>query len=307
MLTTREAIALKIETTYKTDAVPSPSADAILVSELSISNEGLRMLERPNIKPSISTDQMIFAGTLKRITFTAEIKGSGTAGTAPELGQAFRACGLDETIVASTSVAYQPVSSDHESCTIYYYQDGRLRKLLGARGTFTINAENGAYGTAQFEFTGHDGGLADAAFPALSYDSTIPSPFMDINFQLDSFGPVINSFSMNLTNEIMMPGDVRDTFGFGEIRISKRDPNGSIDPEATLLATKDFETMFKAGTLMALNTGEVGKTEGNKWQFEASIALREVTQGERDQIRTDELSFGCHETTTDDEFTLTFL
>ena len=307
MLTTREAIALKIETTYRTDATPSASADALLVSELSVSNEGLRMLERNNIKPTISTDQMIFAGTLKKITFTAEIKGSGAAGTAPEIGQALRACGLDETVTASTSVAYKPVSQDHESATIYYYQDGRLQKLLGCRGTFSISAENASYGAATFEFTGHDGGLADASFPALSYDSTVPVPFMDINFQLDSYGPVINSFNMDVANTVVMPGDVRDEYGFGEIRISKRDPNGSIDPEAVLLATKDFQAGLKAGTRFALNTGEVGKVTGNKWRFAASIALRDITQGDREQIRTDELAFGCHETSTDDEFTLTFL
>ena len=53
MLTTKEAIALKIETTQGVEAAPDPSADAILVSELSYANEGLRMVERPLIKPTI--------------------------------------------------------------------------------------------------------------------------------------------------------------------------------------------------------------------------------------------------------------
>jgi len=307
MLTTREAILLKVETTYKVDATPTASADAILVSELAPSNEGLRMLERNNIKPSIATDQSVFAGTLKKLAFTAEVKGSGTAGTAPEIGQALRCCGLDETIVAGTSVAYQPVSDGQETCTIYYYQEGRLRKMTGCVGTASISAENGAYASIAFEFTGHDAGLADSTFPTISYDSTVPSAFMDINFQIDSYGPIINSMTLDLANTIVMPGDVRDEFGFGKLRITKRDPNGSIDPESATLATYDFETKFKAGTRMALNTGEVGKVSGNKWRLTASIALREIGQGDRDQIRTDELSFGCHETNTDDEFTLTFL
>ena len=306
MLITREAIALKIETTYKTDPTPNPVNDAILVSAPSVSNESLRMLERNNIKPSISTDQQVFAGTLKSISFTAEVKGSGVAGDAPELGQALRCCGLDETISAGTSVTYQPVSTGHESCTIYYYQDGRLNKLLGCRGTFTMSAENGGYATISFEFKGHDGGLVDASFPSLSYVDTLPAPFMGINFQLDTYGPVINSMSFDLANNILTPGDVRDTYGFGEIRISKRDPNGSIDPESELLATKDFNSIFESGARMVLDTGEVGSSAGNKWRFSSSIAIREITLGERDEVRTDELSFGCHEVGTDDDFSLVF-
>lgn len=306
MLTTREAIALKIESTYQTDATPSPSTDAILVSDLNVANKGLRMVERDNIKSTISTDKPVFAGTLKKMTFTAEIKGSGTAGTAPEIGQALRACGLGETIVASTSVTYEPVSADHESATIYYYQDGRLRKLLGCRGTFTADLEAGAYGSVQFEFTGHDGGLADASFPTLSYDSTVPVPLINLNFSVDSYGAIINALSLNAGNDVMMPGDISAEYGFGEIRISKRDPNGTIDPEAVLLATKDFETIFKNGTEMPLTTGAIGSTAGNIYQIDANIAIRDLAQADRDQIRVEEITFGCHEETTDDEFSIAF-
>ncbi|AGH44540.1 phage tail tube protein [Paraglaciecola psychrophila] len=306
MLITREAIALKIETTQGTDAVPSPSADAILISEVNISNEGLKMIDRPLIKPSISTEKKIFAGTLKKITFKAEIKGSGAAGTAPELGQALRACGMGEIIVASTSVTYGPVSTGHEPCTIYYYQDGRLRKILGCMGTATINAEAGGLGMVDFEFTGQDGGLVDANFPVLSYDSTVPVPFIGVAFSVGTFNAVINSLSLNFTNTISTPGNVRNANGFGDVRISQRDPNGSIDPEAVLVATKDFEAIWKAGTEMALTTGVIGSVAGNRWQLDANIALRDMSQGERDQIRVETLPFGCHEQTTDDEFSISF-
>lgn len=306
MLTTREAIALKIETTQGTEATPDPSTDAILVSEVSVSNEGLRMVDRPLIKPSISTEKKIFAGTLKKVTFTAELKGSGTAGTAPEIGKALRCCAMDETIVASTSVTYQPVSDAHESCTIYYYQDGRLYKLLGAKGTVTFNAESGGLGTAQFEFTGKDGGLVDQAFPALSYQSTVPRPFINVPFSIGGYNAVINTLTLNVANTISMPGNVRDENGYGDVRISQRDPNGTIDPEATKVSTIDFVAKFKSGELMTMTTGDVGSTSGNIWNLSANIAIRDISQGEREQIRTDELTFGCHEVTTDDEFTLVF-
>ena len=306
MLTTKEAIALKIETTQGTENAPDPSADAILVSEVSIANEGLRMVERPLIKPTISTEQSIFAGTLKKLTFTAELKGSGVAGTAPEIGQALRCCGLDETIVASTSVSYQPVSENHESCTIYYYQDGRLYKLLGAKGTATINAESGGLGTVQFEFTGKDGGLVDSAFPALSYNSTLPRPFIEVPFSIGGYAAVINAISLALGNTISTPGNVREADGFAQVEISKRDPTGTIDPEATNVATIDFESKFKSGELMTMTTGDVGSAAGNIWNLTANTAIRDISQGERDQRRTDDLTCGFHEIAGDDEFVLVF-
>ncbi|MEZ7225990.1 phage tail tube protein [Alteromonas sp. DY56-G5] len=304
MLTTKEAIALKIETTQGVEAAPDPSADAILVSELSYANEGLRMVERPLIKPTISTEQSIFAGTLKKLTFTAELKGSGTAGVAPEIGQALRCCGMSETI--GSSVVYQPVSEGHESCTIYYYQDGRLNKIVGAKGTATINAEAGGLGTIQFEFTGKDAGRVDQNFPALSYNATVPRPFIEVPFSIGGYDAIINSFSLAFGNTISTPGNVREADGYAQVEISKRDPNGSIDPEAQKISVIDFETKFKNGELMDMTTGDVGKVAGNIWNVSAKVGIRDISSGERDQRRTDDLTYGAHETLGDDEFTIEF-
>ena len=304
MLTTKEAIALKIETTQGVEAAPDPSADAILVSELSYANEGLRMVERPLIKPTISTEQSIFAGTLKKLTFTAELKGSGTAGVAPEIGQALRCCGMSETI--GSSVVYQPVSEGHESCTIYYYQDGRLNKIVGAKGTATINAEAGGLGTIQFEFTGKDAGRVDQNFPALAYNATVPRPFIEVPFSIGGYDAIINSFSLAFGNTISTPGNVREADGYAQVEISKRDPNGSIDPEAQKISVIDFETKFKNGELMDMTTGDVGKVAGNIWNVSAKAGIRDISAGERDQRRTDDLTYGAHETLGDDEFTIEF-
>ena len=56
------------------------------------------------------------------------------AGTAPPYGDALLACGLAETIVASTSVAYNPVSAAFSSATIECFIDTIKHQMLGARG-----------------------------------------------------------------------------------------------------------------------------------------------------------------------------
>jgi hypothetical protein len=306
MLTTRAAIALKIESTYKTDATPDPAVDAILVSQLNESNSNLRMIERNNIKPSLATDQQVFGGTMKQITFTAEVKGSGTAGQPPDIGQALRACGLSETIVPSTSVTYQPASTALESATIYYYMDGILKRITGARGTASFTGETGSYGMINFEFIGHDDGEADLAYPTLSYDSTVPVPLINLNFSVDSYGAIINSLNLDLANTMSIAPNIRETYGFGEVRITKRDVNGTMDPESVTLSTQNFISAFRANTVMPLDTGVIGATEGNRYQITSNIAIRDISNGEREQIMTNELTFACIESTSDDEIVLEF-
>ena len=55
-----------------------------------------------------------------------------------------------------------------------------------------------------------------------------------------------------------------------------------------------------------MTTGDVGSTPGNIWNLSQTIAIRDIAQGERDQRRTDDLTYGAHETSGDDEFTLVF-
>ena len=126
MLTSREVVLVKKETTYNTDAAPVAANDALLIGNPSWSHEGLRMNERNTVKNTNGVNQHIFGGTLKTISLEIELKGSGAAGTAPEFGVLFEACSYDETIIPSTSVIYAPTSTtaDQKSVTVYYYQDG---------------------------------------------------------------------------------------------------------------------------------------------------------------------------------------
>ena len=87
-LVKQEGILVKIETTPGTDAVPTAADDALLVENIGWSFAGARMLERGAVKSTLGKLQPIFAGTLMEITFDVELKGSGTAGVAPEVGPA---------------------------------------------------------------------------------------------------------------------------------------------------------------------------------------------------------------------------
>ena len=293
MLTKRELIALKIESTYNTDSAPT-AIDAMLVENVSPSYEGARLVERNPIKPTLGKEQSIHAGNLIQLTFDAEMKGSGVAGTAPEIGQALRACGFGETIVASTSVTYEPVSESIESCTIYYYQDGKLQVITGARGTVELNMTVGDKPMASFTFTGHDAGDSDAALISGTYDNTVPPPVINGSFDVGGFAAVISALSFNLGNEVVTPPDFNSPDGYSEVFISDRDMSGSFDPEYTLKATQDWIADWKNGVNKLITTGVIGSAAGNRIQLDILQAYyRELGQGDRDSIRTLDIGFGA--------------
>ncbi len=302
MLVNREVILAKVETTYNTDSNPLPTTDAILVEEPSWANEGLRMVERPAVRQNIGMLQQVYAGALKTVTFSCELKGSGTAGTAPEIDPLLRMCGFGVTTATGSSNTYDPVSTGHESGTIYYYQDGTLHRLTGCRGNVSFSLETGNKGMAQFTITGHAAAVTDTALPTPTYDSTVPPPVLGAGFSIDSFSAVINAFSFDMSNTIAMPPDISASDGFGEIQITRRDVNGSFDPEHELVATEDFIGNFTSGKSMGLDTGTVGSTAGNRYQIiMPAVYYRDASPGDRDGVRTLDLPFGAAEANGDDE------
>ncbi|MEK9725757.1 MAG: hypothetical protein VW405_20055, partial [Rhodospirillaceae bacterium] len=93
MLKTRHVLLAEIESAYNTDPTPTAADNAILVENLSWSYAGARMADRSGaVKPGLVPLKNLYAGTLMEVSFDCEIKGSGSAGTAPAFGPLLRAC-----------------------------------------------------------------------------------------------------------------------------------------------------------------------------------------------------------------------
>lgn len=314
MLSNREVITVKIETTYNTDSVPTGSANAVLVEDPSWSLEGLRMIARNPVTAGIDTHQHLFAGTLRQVTFNMEVKGAGAAYSAsvqPEMDPLLRACGLGSTIVTtggSESVTYAPVSTGHESVTIYYYQDGLLNILTGCRGnaSFTFNVSDGR-GMVAFTMTGHSASTTDVAIATPTYDSTLPPPILNGSFTVDGYGAIIDGLAFDLSNTISTPPDLNATDGYSEVYITKRDVNGSFSPERVLVATEAFEANLRSGASMALTTGAIGSTQYNKYTVAMPvISYRNISPGDRDGLGIFDTPFGAAASSGDDEFSILF-
>lgn len=155
-------ITAKIETTYATDAAPTGAANAMLVSDMSINVLEAQNVSRDLVRGYFGGSEQLVGTANKRVGFTIELAGSGTKSVAPAFAPLLLACGMEQkTITPSGGTAhieFWPVSTAIPSVTIYYYDDGALHKLLGARGNVTLNAKAGERPTLVFDFVGIDGG-----------------------------------------------------------------------------------------------------------------------------------------------------
>lgn len=307
-LTRREVIAAKVESTYKTENAPA-ATDAVYVINPTYGSEA-NMIERSaGVKGTIAPFQDIFGGRLTTLSFDVEVKHSGTANVAPDMGVLLQGCGFSETV--TTDVVYEPVSTDFKSLTIYYYQDGKLKKLLGARGSVSFSGSAGNLMIASFTFNGHDGGIADTAIISPTYESTVPPAMLsaDFNWAGEGVGNLsLENFSLDVGIGLSKPKDINTANGYGELLPTTRKITGTFDPLEVLDATIDFYSQWESGTLGAL-TMNIGTPGGNNVQFDCPKAyITGISEGDREGQRMLEISYSAVENTSngDDDLTITF-
>ena len=173
------AILCKVETTVGTDAVPTGGANAMLVSDLSITPLEANNVDRNLIRGYFGGSEQLVATSFVRCSFTTELAGSGTAATAPAWGAPLLACAHAEALLATPNrVEYTPVSTSLKTVTIYWYDDGLLHKLLGAMGNCRLEAKVGDRPKLIFDFVGIDGGVSVAANPSLTLTAWRTPPTM---------------------------------------------------------------------------------------------------------------------------------
>lgn len=306
-----EVILFKTETSYGVDPTPTAGSNAILVRNASWSQE-VRMAERLAVRASLGKLQSVFAGELRKVTFECEIKGSGAAGTAPEIGPLLEACGMDETVVGATSVTYQPVSSNHESGTIYFYEGGRkLHIMTGCRGNVQFVATGGDIMLAQFEFTGHYTQATDQSQPSPSYNSQVPRALINMSgLALNGVSTIVaRSFSVNLNNTVEFGPSLAAADGYGQGIITDRNVTGEIEIETELDSVIDIDSLHAAGTRFAFDSGLLGSTAGNRFRLTTPASSTYITgssPGEGNGLRLRTVQLRVDDSTSDQEVSLVF-
>lgn len=166
------AILAKIETTYGTDAAPTGAANALLVSDLTITPLNANNVDRTLVRPYFGGAEQLVGSASVDCEFSVELVGSGTAGTIEAWDALLQGCGfLTGALLTTPSRVEHTLVTDYSTfkgLTIYYHDDGALHKLLGCRGTVSFDLNVGSRPTMKFKFTGLDGGLTATANPSVT-------------------------------------------------------------------------------------------------------------------------------------------
>ncbi|HAF43434.1 MAG TPA: hypothetical protein DCK83_00430 [Gallionellaceae bacterium] len=272
-LTRKIAILAKIETTYGTDAVPTGAANAILISNQSVNPLNAQNVDRVTVKEYLGGAEQLVGVAYKEVSFDTELAGAGAAGTAPAYGVLLRGCGMAEAVSAGARVEYTPISATFEALTIYYYDDGVLHKLLGARGSFKLNMGLGNRPIISFRFIGIDGGDTAAANPSqtltawktplvitnpntadLLLGCTYATAALSGGTAYPSKGIEIDS-GVTVNHNALLGGET--------IELSDRNVSGKITLDLTAAQEVSFMTTVKANTTQSIGL-QHGTTAGYK-------------------------------------------
>ena len=157
--TRKQSILIETESSYNDSTTPT-GADAVLVTELSVTPIASDVVSRDYVRPYLGASEQLLANSRVEVSFSVELVGSGADGTAPGYSKALLACGLSETVASGTSVTYAPVSAAFSSIAMFVEIGGSatnenvLHKIRGCRGNVSLEASVGEIPKLNFTFTG---------------------------------------------------------------------------------------------------------------------------------------------------------
>jgi hypothetical protein len=301
-----KVLLVKTEVTYGTDAAPTGGANAMLAFNVQIKpmmgQDAARKFEREYF----SAAQKLPTGLYMEISGEIEMVGNAAPGTAPGWSALAKACGLAEVITASTSVAYNPVSVNHGSATIHYYDDGVRHALTGCRGTAEIKLNAHGVPMLAFRMMGIYADPTDVANPATTLTSfQTPQPANKVNtptFTINGVACVMRSYTLNLGNSLVY----RELVGSQEVLISDREATLQAQVNAVTMATLNPFTLAKNQTSFAVSLVHgVGAGKIVTVNCPACRMSRVEGYTEQDGIREWPLAMTPLPTAGNDEFTIT--
>ena len=299
-------LLVKIETTYGVDSAPTAALNAILATDIKLQPMEGTDVDRDLDLPYLGGQGSIPNELHQKISFKVEMAPSGTAGTAPGWGPLLRACGVAQVVSAGVSVAYNPISTNHESATIYLWIGSTRYAMLGARGSakIMVNAQGIPY--IEFELTG---------LFTIPSEQSRPTPVLTAfqkplvgtsantpTFTINALPFVMRSFMLDLKNAV----EKRFLIGSEQILITQREDAIETTVEAQPLTSVDPFTLARNQTAVPINLVHgVGAGKISTFAVPAAQMLRLQGLENAQEIKEWPLRLAPLPTVGNDQWTLT--
>ena len=253
----------KLEVTQNLDPVPTGGANGLLAFNVKVTPMPGQDAERKRSLPYFSAPQKFPSGMYREITFETEMVGHAVAGTQPAWSAIAKAAGLAETLNAGVSVVYNPIAQGAQTATLYFYRDGTLFKLRGARGDATIKLSAHALPMIAWKFIGLYDEPTDVAnaTPTLTgfQQPMVANKVKTPTFTINGFAAVMRNFELALNSKLIY----RELVNSQAVHITGRDPMISTQIEAESMATlnpfnlAENQTAFAISLIHGVGAGKI--------------------------------------------------
>lgn len=242
------------------------------------------------------------------LTNAAAITLPGSAQVTPTISVSLDVGDTWTIVLTPAGYQYTPISSAFESLTLYLYRDGLLFKLLGSRGTFSIQGTGGDFALFTFTFTGDYVAVTDASQPSTpTYETQKPTQVELANLVVDDYASFAAAeFTFDMQNDVQIREDINSENAYAGALIVGRAPQFTFNPEAVLEGTHPVWQNLSEGTEMAFGV-KVGKTKGNVVQFDSpNVQYTNVGAGNRNSTLIYDITLNCARVAGNDEIKISF-
>ena len=281
----RKVLGFAPETTYGTDAIEGGTPYYVLGREVTITpmagdNTALEYDDgKLGNSPELPTEIYV------TLEFGCDLSGSGTAGTPAPWADLAAACLRTATVGSSPEqVTYALDDDSIASNTFYFYMDGVLHALVGARGSMSLSAVAKQFPTLKFTFTGLFVQPETQNQPSADFISWKTPLKVGAEYTSCSLGGrniKLISLEYDQANQV----SYEEFVGHEEVVISDYQPSGTLVLEADSLAGFDPFAKAESGELVVFSLTH--GTTGNKVQWTTDqLQLGRPTYGDQNGILT---------------------
>lgn len=259
--------------------------------------------DRPG-QGSLSHQQPVNGEEGGHANFAVELANDGAANTPFWATTLLPGCGM-----VSASGVWTPQTAAQTTLTIGLYNDGRLKQIAGAQGSWNAKLVDGKIGMMEFKFLGKWVAPTSVAMIAPTYPTNLPPKCTGLTVTIGGTNYRLSEVEIDYQNTVMLRRDMNDATGYHAAFIVERKVVIKMDPEALPLSTKDWYD-FRSTQSTAAFSGAIGSGTHNQITFSAPVCSLANPVKDKDANGTlrDELVFYASRNSSagDDELTITF-
>lgn len=303
LIARRRVVAAKVESTAGT-AETLAGSDSAFNAMNPVVTPNIGMTDIP-MQGRFASVEEIPEGHGATVAFSTELRGDGAGGVPVWASTLMAGCGWVNS-AGTLSPKSEAPSTNVKTLTIGVYEHGRRKLLKGCMGTATIGGQSGHVVMINWTFTGVWAGVTDTAEVTAASVAGTPMRLHASTLTIGGASPAcIANLNIDLGNAVELLPCHDNSAGYKFAIVGGRKPKVALDPNAVLIATKDYFGQWLARTQAALSV--VIQDSTDKITIAApQLQVSNMAQQDRVGIMADNIDFVCCGSSGDDELTFAF-